>query len=83
MEPFLHKRLPAQRVRVQLNGEPLGVLTLSQRGRRPYELALPTGSLLLANVLRLMLPDAHSPASLGVSGDPRLLGVRAGTLELR
>lgn len=83
MEPFLHERLPAQRVRVQLNGEPLGVLTLSQRGRRPYELSLPSGSLLRANVLRLMLPDAHSPASLGLSGDPRLLGVRVGALELR
>lgn len=83
LEPFLHRRLPAQRMRVHLNGESLGVLTLSQPGRRSYEMALPAGSLERENVLRLSFPDARSPASVGAGSDRRVLGVRAGSVELR
>lgn len=83
VEPFLHRRLPVQRVRIALNGESLGVLTLSRPGRQPYELALPAGAVQRDNVLRLSLPDARSPASVGAGGDRRLLGLRVGAIELR
>ena len=47
------------------------------------ELTWPAGTLRAENVLRLLLPDARSPASLGISRDTRVLGIRADTLELR
>jgi hypothetical protein len=83
VEPFLHGRLSAQRVRFDLNGQPLGVLTLARAGRQPYELALPLGAVQRENVLRLSFPDARSPASLGAGDDRRLLGLRGGAMELR
>ena len=83
LEAFRHRRLPAQRVRFELNGERLAEITVSDPGRRPVELTPPPGALRSENVLRLLLPDARSPASLGISRDTRVLGIRADTLELR
>jgi hypothetical protein len=83
LDAFLHRRLPAQRVRFELNGERLAEITVSGPGRRPVELTPPPGTLKPQNVLRVLLPDARSPASLGLSRDTRVLGIRADTLELR
>jgi hypothetical protein len=82
LDAFLHRRLPAQRVRFELNGERLDEVTVEEPGRRPVELPVPAGLLRPQNVLRLALPDARSPASLGASRDARVLGVRVGTLRL-
>jgi hypothetical protein len=82
LDAFLHRRLPAQRLRFELNGERLDEVTVAEPGRRPVELPVPAGLLRPQNVLRLALPDARSPASLGASRDARVLGVRVGTLQL-
>jgi hypothetical protein len=83
LDAFVHRRQPAQRVRFELNGERLAEITVSDQGPRPVELTPPAGTLRSENVLRLLLPDARSPASLGISRDTRVLGIRADTLELR
>jgi hypothetical protein len=83
MEPFLSRQRPSQRVRIDLNDQRLGEIVLDRPGRLPYAIAVPAGALQTHNVLRLILPDASSPASLGLGRDPRMLGVRVGTLELR
>jgi hypothetical protein len=82
-DPLLHRRLPSQRVRFELNGEALGAVTLGEPGPRPIPLTIPPGLLRPANVLRLLLPDARSPAGLGLNRDPRVLGLRVGTLRLQ
>jgi hypothetical protein len=82
-DPLLHRRLPTQRVRFELNGEALGTVTFAEPGPRPIPLPIPPGLLRPANVLRLLLPDARSPAGLGLNRDPRVLGLRVGTLRLQ
>jgi hypothetical protein len=71
-----------QRVRMALNGQPLGTVTLAQRGRRTYELDLPNGALGRQNVLRLAFPDARVPPP-DAGGSHRALAVRVNSLELR
>jgi hypothetical protein len=82
-EPFLHRRLPRQHVRFELNGEPVGAVTFAEAGLRSIPLAIPPGVLRPANVLRLLLPDARSPASVGLNRDSRVLALRVGTLQLQ
>jgi hypothetical protein len=83
MEPFWSRRHPSQRVRIDLNDERLAELVLDRQGRTPRAIAVPDGVLRTHNVLRLILPDARSPASAGLNEDRRVLGVRVETLELR
>ncbi|HVR70087.1 MAG TPA: hypothetical protein VMT87_04510 [Vicinamibacteria bacterium] len=83
MEPFSARARRAQRVRVELNDRRLGELRLDRPGRVPHAIVVPDGVLRTHNVLRLILPDARSPASLGLSRDHRVLGVRVGALEWR
>lgn len=83
MEPFRSRQHPSQRVRIDLNDQRLAELVLDRPGRLPHAIAVPAGVLQTHNVLRLILPDARSPASLGLSRDRRMLGVRVGALELR
>ena len=75
MAPFIVRHWPRQRVQLELNGRRLGNLVLDAPELRAYEVGVPDGALQRENVLRLMLPDARSPAELGVSGDERLLAV--------
>ena len=58
-------RIERQRVRVTLNGTPLGEWTLSERGAAQLSLPVPTTALALRNLLVFEFPDARSPASLG------------------
>jgi hypothetical protein len=83
MEPFWARRHPSQRVRIDLNDERLVELVLDRQGRTPHAIAVPAGVMRTHNVLRLILPDARSPASVGLNEDRRVLGVRVETLELR
>jgi hypothetical protein len=83
MEPFWSRRHPSQRVRIDLNDERLAELVLDRQGRTPHAIAVPDGVMRTHNVLRLILPDARSPASAGLNEDRRVLGVRVETLELR
>jgi hypothetical protein len=83
MEPFSTKRQRTQRVRVDLNDRRLAELVLDRPGRYPHEIAVPDGALRTHNVLRLLLPDARSPASVGLGDDRRRLGVRVSAVELR
>jgi hypothetical protein len=70
-------------VRIDLNDERLAELVLDRQGRTPHAIAVPDGVMRTHNVLRLILPDARSPASAGLNEDRRVLGVRVETLELR
>jgi lysophospholipase L1-like esterase len=82
LRPFLVPgRLPVQRVVVSLNGVPVRMLRLSVPDPREHPLDLPASALRRENVLRFDLPDATSPASLGVSEDPRVLAVAVETLK--
>jgi hypothetical protein len=83
MEPFATRGAPKQRVRVDLNDQRLTELMLEGPGRHPREIVVPEGVMRRHNLLRLILPDARSPASQGQSADRRVLGVRVSTLELR
>jgi hypothetical protein len=83
LEPFSTRPHPTQRVRVDLNDHRLGELLLDRPGLVPRAIAVPAGVMRTHNVLRLILPDARSPASVGQSADARLLGVRIAALELR
>jgi len=56
---------------------------LERPGRFPHEIAVPADVLRTHNVLRLVLPDARSPASVGLNPDRRILGVRVEAIELR
>lgn len=82
LHPFLVPgQLAAQRVVVSLNGAPLRTLRLAIPDPRDHDLEIPVAALRHENVLRFDLPDAASPASLGVSEDPRVLAVAVETLK--
>ena len=76
LHPFVVAgRLTAQRVNVSLNGARATTLRITIPDAREYDLAFPASMVRRENVLRFELPDAASPASLGASDDPRVLGV--------
>lgn len=75
-EPFLASpKLKRQRLKVRLNGLVLATLRLSDPGARIHTIPIPAGVLKENNVLVLELPDARSPAALGLSRDSRKLGI--------
>ena len=78
--PFLAGSLRAQRLHVSLNGRWLG--DAEATASATYAWMLASGSLGEQNTLVLELPDAVSPADLGVSGDSRRLGFTVEWLEL-
>ncbi len=63
-----------QRLAVELNGVPLWQGT-GDGGWFRGTLGLPAGALRAENELVFLLPDAHSPKSLGLSQDDRVLGL--------
>ena len=71
-----------QRVRIRLNGQPVGELSVDAPAPREYQLALPAGGLQAKNVLTFDLPDATSPAALNDGQDLRLLGIALQWIEL-
>jgi hypothetical protein len=83
MEPFLSRHHPSQRVRIDVNDQRVGELVLDAPGRRPHAIAVPAEIMRRHNVVRLILPDARSPVSVGLNPDRRVLGVRVQSLEMR
>lgn len=76
MMPFLvPAKLERQRISVALNGQPVARLELTEAVTREYSVALPTAGLRANNVITFELPDADSPARLGVGSDGRALAV--------
>lgn len=76
-EPYLGDgRLERQRVVVRVNGDE--VETLSYTASSVQEVKVPAAIWNERDVetIELSFPDATSPVSLGVSGDPRVLGIR-------
>jgi hypothetical protein len=85
LQPFVTERRPTQRLQVMIDGAILGAWTLdagdgqrAAEGQPTVVVAVPAARVpahgLLA--LDLCLPDAAAPLALGISDDPRLLGVR-------
>jgi hypothetical protein len=81
LRPFLAPpRLARQRIVIEQEGRPLAAATLDETTPSLHAVAVPRrGS---PGVLTLSLPDAASPASLGVRADPRRLGVAAEWMRL-
>jgi hypothetical protein len=76
LSPFLPKgKISEQRVYLTLNGQRIQTLLLKEDKATEYKLILPRSALRDRNVLVFGLPDAHSPMTLGVSDDPRELGI--------
>ncbi len=72
----------AQRVVVLLNGSSIADGGSDGLAPRTYHLDLPESLLRRENRLRFELPQAHSPQSLGISDDTRLLGIRIAWMRL-
>lgn len=74
---------PLERVTVELNGEKVAEMELKDYAPQVYSINLPAALVKEKNVLELKLPDAESPAALGVSADARALGVYVEWLRLK
>jgi len=79
---FCSANLPAQRIIVSLADQKLGELQVSKT--REYTLQIPAKLLISAarHQLNFSLPDAASPASLGLGDDTRLLGLQLFNLKI-
>jgi hypothetical protein len=78
LRPYLGGgRLPAQRLGIDLNGQPLGDWTIREAGFLRQAVPVPAEHLALENVVRFHLPDAASPHAVEPrSGDRRQLGIQ-------
>jgi hypothetical protein len=82
LAPFVSGSLLAQQTLiVKLNDQTVSTVTLSDGEIRAYSFALPRTIMKARNVLALQLPNATSPASLNVSNDSRMLGVKVESLR--
>jgi len=79
---FCSAQQPAQRVLVSLDNQKLGELQVSET--REYTLQIPAKSLIseTRHQLKFSLPDATSPASLGLGDDTRPLGLQLFSLKI-
>lgn len=75
-------KLQQQRVAAILNGTLIDELVLTQGEPIERNLKLPATALRPENELIFTLPDAASPQSLGLSNDPRKLGIAAYWMRL-
>ncbi len=64
-----------QRVRILLNGTQIEDVTHNGRNFVVHSVLLPASLLAESNFIRFELPDAHSPQSVGVNQDKRVLGL--------
>ncbi len=71
-----------QRVDFVLNGQLLATVTFTGDDWEVVEVPLATTAMAVENELVLLLPDAHSPRSIGVNLDARELGLTVRWLEL-
>ncbi len=82
--PFLAPgKLDEQQLEISLNGRAVKRLALKESAAAVYILVLPKEALGEKNILRLRMPDAASPRSMGVSEDGRRLGVRVEWIDLK
>jgi len=79
---FTHGALSSQRTIISLNNHQVGELDISDIGE--YSLRLPNKYFSSSDhdLLSFNLPDATSPASLGLSEDPRCLGLQVFSLKI-
>ncbi len=82
--PFLFKdKLKAQRISVELNGDRVGELRLTDDAANVYPITLPKRALHTSkNILLFKLPDAAKPKDLTESNDARLLGISVQWIEI-
>jgi hypothetical protein len=81
-QPFYIDDASPQKVRVACNDTPLGEFVLEGPYRRRTPVRIPPATLEEGNVITLAFPTARSPASIGQSGDRRLLAVRLHAIEI-
>lgn len=82
--PLLVKnKLPQQRVSVYLNDHLVKDFTLTTEGARELSASLPKELMRTNNTLVFKLPDAHSPKSVGLNPDPRILALAVFWIEIR
>src|SRR6266498_3795372 len=82
--PFVVSGVKAnQRLAVKLNGEDGASLTFDKGTAGDVEIELPHELLKPENILAFDLPDAESPAKLGLSEDHRLLGLAVQSIEFQ
>jgi hypothetical protein len=79
---FVVPRHPRQRFSVALNGAPVADFVIDQIEPGEQTIRLPASLLRADNELIFKLPDAASPASLGLSKDPRPLGIAVYWMQL-
>jgi SAM-dependent methyltransferase len=74
---FVEKGIPKQIVEVSLGEEPAGVWTITKAGFAIRQLVLPLELHLRGRevTITFVLPNARSPASLGLADDRRVLGI--------
>jgi hypothetical protein len=77
------RRVREQRVGIELNGEIIEIVRVTQRGTIEVAVALPRARLAKENRLTLRLPDAAFAAPFGLGKDPRQLGVAVHSFCLR
>lgn len=79
--PFLVPgKVDRQVITATINGKASRSFVLDQSKESELRLSLPVNDLQQQNVLRLSLPNARSPQSLGVSSDSRRLGIAASSI---
>lgn len=84
LEPFLVPgRLTTQKVLVDLNGQAVGELTLTEQTASIQSFLLPKTALRGQNILTFKFPNAASPRSFKLSRDPRLLGIHVDWIEFQ
>lgn len=66
---------PAQRLSIRFNREPVADFSFNDTLPREISVVLPSNLMRQQNLLEFFLPDAISPASLGVGEDSRPLGI--------
>jgi hypothetical protein len=80
---FVAPGRPRQRVTVALNATVVSKIEITDESAREYTIELPAKILRGQNALTFTLPDATSPQSLGLSKDPRKLGLAMYWLKFR
>ena len=68
-------RLDRQRVDVRINGQAVGQMSFTRDETATLEIPAAVWNLSPVTTLELVLPDATSPAALGLSPDPRMLAI--------
>ena len=71
-----------QRILVEINGTPVGSFVGDGTSLRHYQVAVPAGLMRPHNRLTFRLPDAHTPRSVGMGGDVRLLGASVARVRI-